>query len=345
VTLSSLLVSATQEALAVEDDLDRLRARNLDLEQQITELKAEIDRLKGELEPPAPSYRDIIGVATHLHYAGKPSAASPAMTALIGDLGVKHIRDGWGIGYPPTPDPCDAYMLDLHQRFGVKITFVCDPRDGNDLTARVAHLRKLAGLGLLDAIEGPNEPGGYSGTDTAFTAARDWTKRLVAAVRADRAFDGIPLLAPSLANTIDTAQYQRMGLIAGLDCGNTHPYPGNAIFSGSTLKPMDQVVAALDTIAVKAVANARIIAGADKPVICTETNTTTIATSYPKVTEQQQADLLEHIVSSHQKAGITRTFFYQLAPAGTDWRVGLALVRADLTPKPAYTKLKQLLAS
>jgi hypothetical protein len=42
VTLSSLLVSATQEALAVEDDLDRLRARNLDLEQQVAELKAQL---------------------------------------------------------------------------------------------------------------------------------------------------------------------------------------------------------------------------------------------------------------------------------------------------------------
>jgi hypothetical protein len=315
----------------------------------LTATKARIAELQASPTEPAPSpggYRERIAVCTHLGYTGTPCVQSPTMRLRLAELGVRYMRDGWGIGYPPSPDPCDTFLLELYRSFGIRCIFVCDPAKGSDLAARVAHMKKLALLGLIVAIEGPNEPGGRAPSATQLAAARDWTLRLIAAVRADPAFDGIPVLAPSLADTLDTADYNLLGPIAGLDAGNVHPYPGKDIYVGpsSTPKSPEEIEAAIHAIGVKALANARIVAGAGKPVYATETNFNSgSGGSYPSLSAADHARLMPAFVKAHAEI-YEKTAIYNIAPklAGS-FEDGFALLNADLTPKPAFNALKTLL--
>ena len=270
----------------------------------------------------------------HLQYSGTANGASPEVRDILLDLGVVHIRDGWGTG---SPGP-DEFMRDFPGR-RLQLTFVCDPRDGNDPAARVEHLKKLAGWGVLDTIELCNEWGGWDGDPNVTYNGwqlRPWCDDIINRVRTDSAFDDVMIGAPSMADTGTTSKYERVGFIDGLDYGVTHDYPGGTSQGG---KPMDAWIADI------AQSNARIIAGAGKPVIATETGFTTKGDSFP-ITEQQQAEWTPDLYEIHRAAGMRRTFNYVLVEKDEDGHEGgFGLLRKDHSPKPVYAAVKSMLAS
>jgi hypothetical protein len=366
VTLSADLTVAAQAALTLEQQLAADATTIAALRSQLATVTAQRDaalaadaldtatiadltaKLAAATQPvPAPvpvptptgqSWVDHIGIACHLHYSGTPGAASPAIKAVLGSLGVKHIRDGWGIGWNggATPDPCDAFMRDLFTTFGIKITFVCDPRDGGVIADRVKHLSKLASWGVLDAIEMPNEwdgarftANGWSVADANWVAQlRSWCNQIIPLLKGDPAAGSVPIVAPSMASTNDTTRYTAVGPIAGLGFGNTHDYPGKDLAMNATI-----------LAAVKK--NSPIIAPG-VPIVATETGFSTLAGDWPAVTPQQQADKTVDLLTQHRAAGLARTFIYKLAPSNAGWRDGLALVNNDLSPKPVFTAVKTL---
>jgi putative cell wall-binding protein len=287
----------------------------------------------------ADDFVDSIGVATHLSYGGTPNAASAGIKNRLAELGVRHLRDGWG----PGSQHVDAFATDLANTLGIKITMVWDPRGGSDLPTRIAAL-KARQLPFTETIEGANEwdvvrysMNGWTVTADNWAAQlRDWSTRVVNAVNGDPVTARIPLAAPALAKTMSATPYHQVGPISGLDYGTTHDYPGNTYMM-------------TENIARTAQANARIIAGAGKPVIATETGFTTNVGAtdggYAPTPESVASVQGVRLYFEHFRTGITRSFSYNLVDKGTTntFENGFGLLKADLTPKPEFNAIKNMI--
>src|SRR2546423_9645471 len=57
----------------------------------------------------ADEFVDSIGVASHLNYLGTPNGISTGLRDRLAELGVRHLRDGWG----PGSQSVDAFANDL----------------------------------------------------------------------------------------------------------------------------------------------------------------------------------------------------------------------------------------
>jgi hypothetical protein len=288
----------------------------------------------------ADQFVDSIGVATHLSYGGTPNAASPGIKTRLAELGVRHLRDGWGAG----SQSVDTFAADLATSLGIKFTMVWDPRNGSDLAARVSALKSRQ-LSFTETIEGANEwdsarfsANGWSITDSNWVSQlQNWSSQLANAIKGDPATAGIPLAAPSLARTMSSTPYNQVGQLPGLSYGTTHDYPGNTYMM-------------TDNIANTAQSNARIIAGAGKPVIATETGFTTSVGAtdggYAPTPESVASVQGVRLYFEHFRTGITRSFSYNLVNKGTTntFENGFGLLKADLTPKPEFIAIKNMIA-
>ena len=81
----------------------------------------------------------------------------------------------------------------------------------------------------------------------------------------------------------------------------------------------------------------------DKPIICTEAGYATKGPSGRAVTPEIQARYLARMLMLHLKAGIPRTFIYQLADHGSDEGGAMGLLDADGGEKPAWRQLSALM--
>jgi hypothetical protein len=114
------------------------------------------------------------------------------------------------------------------------------------------------------------------------------------------------------------------------DYENIHPYPG-----GGPPVPPDRG------------------AGGDRPVMATETgyhNAMRAEEGQPPVPEGVAAAYVPRLYAENFASGVTRSFLYELIDEKPDSALGDAeqhfgLLRNDLTPKPAFEALKNLLAT
>lgn len=281
---------------------------------------------RGSAEPTAGQFVDSVGVATHLSYDETPYADEDLVRRLLGDLGVRHIRDGW----PAGDQALAARARDLADR-GVRLTFVHDPRSGG--TVREQHRGVRANL--LDAVEAAeslNEPD-TGGGDWAGKAI-EWTRGLSRAYRDDPRTASVPVLAPAVSQVNDEGDHRALAALKGVvDYGNTHDYPGKSLI-------MDDMI--MDTV----LRNQATMVG-DVPVIATETGYSDGPADAPYETMSQDvvAVLLPRLFLEHFRRGIARTFAYELLDEGTgrSFEDNFGLVEHDGTPKPSYTSLRNLL--
>jgi hypothetical protein len=184
----------------------------------------------------------------------------------------------------------------------------------------------------VDTIEGPNEPdlrheAGWPERTRAFM------QRLQDAAKANPELKA-PIIGPSLAwgpsrNTIASSG----DLWAG---ENLHSYAGGR--PPETQLPKD-------------ISDAR-RRGLDKPLYRTETgyhDAVDATAGQPGVEEQVAADYVPRTFLEAFAAGARRTFLYELAdekpePAKRDPEQHFGLLRQDLSPKPAFGTLAQLMA-
>lgn len=275
----------------------------------------------------ADAFVDSVGVATHLTYDGTPYMNYPLVQQRLGELGIRHIRDGWGTG--------SAYASDFVRNslgpLGVKVTMVVDP--GNNASAAAQkEMIKSQLLPVIDGAESLNEPD-TNGGDWA-TSARTWTVQLSQAIKSDSATQSIPVLAPALADTNDTTKYQVLGdLSAYVDRGNTHDYPGNQYHMS------DQIMNTVKK-------NSGIVAPG-KPIIATETgfSTGTANAPYSPMPEARVATSLPRLFLDHFARGIARTYDYELFDqhADSDFESNFGLLRNNGTPKASFTALRNLI--
>ncbi len=320
---------------------------------------------------PADGFVDSVGVNAHWNYPDTPYGARYAeVKRLLVASGIRHVRGDFN------------RARDLAQS-GITTMVSVGPghnEDGDIHTVqKIRDQVKAAnagGVNAVDWVEGPNEPDlfwqktpnedkygygavtyrgqGYAGGDKAIIqGVIAFQKDLYTTFKADPATAGLKIIGPALGKTYGYDVKSPFGpgtLTDFVDYGNFHPYPGGNPFSdragydtlgwyiGHGTQPsanMDEFPYAFDIYAPPFAA---------KPMACSETGYSTYTGGQ---TEAVQAKYIPRLFCEYFLHGIVRTYLYEFVDAfdnKADRDSNFGLLRHDLTPKPSYTAVKNLLS-
>jgi hypothetical protein len=282
---------------------------------------------------------DSVGVVIHLTYFDTVYDQSARLADRLAELGVRHVRQEIWANSGSQWRGWNDYFYQAVGRLaakGIKFDygFSMNP-DAGSIAERLAVIAgRLAGTAA--SVEGPNEPdvfdpAGWEGGLRYFQPGLFASTKFhpSAAVRA------LPVIGPSFGR--QTGPDAAGDLSPWLDFGNTHPYTGCASPNPTHLQG-------------EFAKAAKVSAG--KPVWATEAgfhNALDAGGTHPPCDERTAAIYVLRTVLEHFKAGIRRTFLYELIdlkpdPGGTDPQRHFGLLRNDFSPKPAFTALKNFLA-
>lgn len=278
----------------------------------------------------AAAFVDSVGVNVHMSYSDTPYRAARLVVEELARLGVRHVRDGLRPGLP------DQYAaLRALARRGIRSTLILGDPAGRfgRLEPLLATVRRDL-LGAVEAVEGANE---YDASGDPRWAAnlRRHQRRLYRAVKREPRTRSLRVLGPSVTHADSPALLG--DLSRWMDVGNIHPYPGGQPPDGRR-------------IAEELAKAARV--SATRPVIATETgyhNAVASTDGHAGVSEDEAATYVPRLYLEHFRAGIRRTFLYELLderpdPSRTDIQSDFGLLRNDLSEKPAYASLRNLLS-
>ena len=309
----------------------------------------------------ADAFVETIGVCTHWRYGDTPYgfAYEGVKKALLA-CGIRHVRDGIGDA------TAEARLLDLG-KFGVRSCILAEPEVGTpeEIRGKVKALNQKI-PGVIDCVEGPNEPdlfwvgskksyrgkSGANGDREAVEAAVLFQKDVYAAFKSDPATAKITLIGPSLGKTYEPGKnpIPAGALTDFVDWGNFHPYFGGNPFSfpfayGTIEKylwngtnpstNMDEFPYAFDTYAPPF---------KPRPMAATEAGCATDANG---TSESAHGKYIPRMFLEYFRKGIKRTYSYEFVDEFADQNnreARFGMLRRDLTPKPAYTALKNLIA-
>lgn len=265
---------------------------------------------------PAAEFVDSIGVNVHVTYYDTAYARFDEWLARLRELGTRHVRDGLVFGGPQYEERIRRLAA-----AGQRMSLIVDEEQGTpaasvDLAA--GPLREA-----VETLEGPNEP------DDPSKAWEPVLRRFLPDLRraVDSRFgDSVPLLGPSFVQASSRATMEDMA--DQWDYENIHPYPG-----GGPPVPPDRG------------------SGGERPVMATETgyhNAVQATEGQPPVSEEVAGQYVPRLYAEYFESGVTRSFLYELIdekpdPGLTAAEQHFGLLRNDLTPKPAFHALRNLL--
>jgi hypothetical protein len=314
-----------------------------------------------EKAAPAAAFADSVGVCTHWGYGDTPyGAAYEGVKKKLLESDIRHFRDG-------IMRPVEVQRIEELGRLGVHACIVAEPEVGTpqQIQAIVKSINARV-PGAIDAVEGPNEPdlfwasnkkayGGKSGANgegEAVQAAVLFQKDLYTALKADPATRGVTSIGIALGKTYEPGKNPiSAGSLADFaDWGNAHPYFGGNPFSfpfpyGGVEKfywqgthpgtNIDEFPYVFQTYQPPY---------APKPMAFTEAG---CATDTNGTSEAAHGKYIPRMFLEYFRKGVKRTYSYEFVdefPDGNNREARFGLLRRDLTEKPAYTALKNLLA-
>ncbi len=325
---------------------------------------------------PASAFVDSICLTTHWAYYDTPYGSSyNAVKQKLVDLGVRHIRDSG------TSDDVIAKIKELG-RLGIKTNFVMIPVEG--VTANSSYwaakpaynivdfVKNKVGTNAIDAVEIANEIDfnyekfSWRRGDTAklnnnpksplywVSYIQNLTKDTYIALKSDRATAGVKVVGPSLGRSYDYGNKSPLGNLSRyVDWGNFHPYPHggnpyNVPFRYNTIEKyywhgnfpsvnINNHPFAFDVFAPPF---------KGKPMVATETGYFTTRGA-GGISEKVHGKYIPRLFLEYFRKGIPRTCSYEFVdewnqPANSEANYGL--LRNNLSPKPAYTALKNLIS-
>jgi hypothetical protein len=286
----------------------------------------------------ASAFRESVGVSTHIVYYSTAYGNWPLLVDRLQELGIRHLRDGtyanpgpqwakWNERYYQAVE----YAADRGLRFNFGLGSPGYQAGTLDqLIAVVAgRLRRAA-----EAVENPNEfDKFFAGPRWAPTLA-SYSRELYRKVKANPSLRSLPVVGPSLVER--EAPLKLGDQSAWLDRGNIHPYAGGASPNPLWIAAERERISHLS---------------GNKPIWATEAgyhNAVHAKTGMPPTSEAAGAVYTLRTVLEHFKAGIARTYLYELVDLYPDpgaknanWNFGL--LRNDYSRKPAFRALKNLL--
>lgn len=276
----------------------------------------------------AHSFVDSIGVNTHTYYNDTVYYSRfDDVKRRLAELGVRHIRENL------VPDRPDQYerLNELADR-GIKSTLIVgDPNEGKDGLEELVSILKTEVRRAVAAAEGPNEFDMFGG-DSWLPELDQYQRWLHSALKSDPSLAGLPLIGPSI---VQHRNQRALDDISGLlDYGNIHSYPDG-------YSPESN----LDDHLQRAAHNS-----AAKPVMATESGYHT-AVGWPgehnPASESAMATYVPRMFLEYFRRGIRRTFSYELLDedaGATEREDSFGLLRNDLSPKPAFTALRNTIS-
>ena len=281
----------------------------------------------------ATSFVNQIGVVTHLSYTDTPYYTNfPQIVSALETLGVHHIRDGY------YPWPATSPIIKNHQQLasaGITTDYVVP----YDLSTTPAAIESFAAeVGDVESLEAPNE------CDVSNACGANGIADVVSflpVVKAAAKDLNVPAVGPSFALQ---QSYASAGNIASqISVNNLHIYfggrnPGSNGWGGDDAEGNSYGSFAywLD------------MAGADGPQLGSEI-TESGYMSYPEtstpytVPESVAASYVPRTLLLSFQHGFKETFLYELIDEVSS--PGYGLLRADLSSKPAYTAVQNLIAT
>jgi hypothetical protein len=281
----------------------------------------------------ADSFVGSIGVNTHFYYSNTPYVEDfSVVKQRLAELGVRHIREN----IAPNERPDQYQRLRELSGLGIKADLILgDPRNGISTLDHMISVVKKELTGAVDSVEGPNEFNAQ-GVENWVPMLREYQQHLYTAVKSDPALSSLTVIGPSITNWGDA---EKLGDMSGmLDVGSAHPY---------TSRPPETVVT-------ESLERAAQTAGT-KPAFTTETgyhtalNYVSGSEAFLPVTEAAQAVYVPRIFLEQFRRGVARTYSYELLnqfadPAQKDRESNFGLLRNDLSKKPAFEALQNLMA-
>lgn len=316
---------------------------------------------------------DSICVNTHLGYLDTPYGQYDTVKQKLLDLGVRHIRDG------SSRDDVIKKFQDL-AAVGIKINYIMNPTEGTAPNSSywvkapgymITDFVKKVGTNVIDAVEIANEIDLNYGNfywhkgDTAklnndsnsslfwISYIRSLTKDTWDAIKNDPVTAGVKVIGPSLGRTYEYGSKPPLGdLSSFVDWGNFHPYPfgGNPFNEPFTYNTIAKYYyhANFPAVNMDEYPYAMKLYGAPygtKPMAATETGYFT-STKSKGISEKVHGKYMPRIFLEYFRKGIARTCSYELLdewkePGNSEANFGL--LRNDLSPKPAYTAVKNMI--
>lgn len=273
----------------------------------------------------ADGFVDSIGVNTHFGMGGTytVTTGSPIQIKLR-DSGIRHIRD-------TVNDAWTTGISNVYNAYGIK-TLLC--KGGYNI---ISYLNDS----YVEAAEGQNEPDGgglsYNGvSDNAsqldFSGTRAYQFDLFAACPTAK-----PLISPAPGWTKNASALAHMRF----DKIGFHPYPLGG-WPGNGGLDSDHI---LDASLMTASGQSQ------RPLWATESGYhNAVSTTEPvhrPVTETASGKYIPRLLAGYFNRGIERTYLYQFADTGTSStsiEENFGLVRNNLTEKPAYWAIKNLIS-
>jgi hypothetical protein len=274
---------------------------------------------------PTSEFIDTIGVNTHFNYAKSYRSNAPTLVDLLGDSGIRHIRDG-SMGYA---DKTYISVLQMLAARGEKLDMITDERQSIDWTISQS---RLYPAGMLEAYENPNELDLFRGGNQYISTLRSFTPALYQAVKGDSRTNALAVIGPSLTTA---RAYAALGdLSAYTDYGNLHNYvfgrpPGTPGWGSGHYGSIAFMMSAAKNVT------------GSKPVMTTEAGWGT-SSKYGEVTEAVQLKYLTRFFFEQVLHGIRRTYTYEFYDEGPSYNT-FGLVRSDFTPKPAYAGIRNMI--
>lgn len=276
----------------------------------------------------ADSLVEAFGVNAHMEYGQTPYANVTAVTAALQALGVRHIRDR--LIYNRTDQW--AALRALHTA-GIKSDLIMgDPLNGGGTPAQLVSVVASQLPGVADSLEGANE-WNLKGRPNWAAELRTHQTEVYKQANANLATANIPVLGPALGRRINFTDLGDLSSV--LDLGNNHQYPGG---KQPSVHIADMITAE------------HIVAGT-KPQIFTESGYNSAVASTVgdlPATEKVGGYYAPKLLLEHYNRGVVRMYNYelldqQLDTTYTDPEKAFGLLHNNMTPKPAYTSLKNLL--
>lgn len=286
----------------------------------------------------AASFRDSIGVQTHIVYYDTAYGDWSRIVQKLDELGVDHLRDGM-YANPQWPDWNERFYqaVELAAAHGHRfLVNMGEPNFGQGTLDQLMGMVRGRLHGAVDGLEAPNEYDLFHGGADWASLLRAYQQQLYATAKADPLVRDLPVIGPSLV--FDDSDEKLGSLEGSLDYGNLHPYTGGEAPSQAHIQMVENMF--------------KLVAGS-KPLYATEAgfhNAMNATSGQPPVPEDVAASYILRTYLEHFRAGIRRTYAYELIdekpnPGLTDPEQHFGLLRNDFSEKPAFTALERMLAT
>jgi hypothetical protein len=282
-----------------------------------------------------------IGVCTHFDYYDTPYGTKfTKVKTKLGELGVRYYRNGPDADYPlfatRVKDLYDTYGLKMEAVFPAKFIATGHGYDSGKVAQTLDLIRDNIGTNYFLNMEGLNEPDNWNDNSPNYGAmTREVQKAIYTKMKKDAAWANVPVLGPSIALG---GGYAAIGDMKSMtDKGNIHWYPSGIQPSHQEFNLFDWH---LDQCKTKNYSD-------NRAIVMTETGYSNSGGTQACPEDIAAKYTPRQFMYFLYTQGMERVFSYEFLnewdrPADAEGNFGL--LRNDLTEKPAYTSLKNIIS-